>query len=219
MPSVAFSTPIGIISHPHLWRPKSIEAGKPPKYSCAFILTPEKVQAVRDAILSCAKMEWGEESLELLRTQRLSSPLRSGDEPGKADDPAYKGRWFFNAYRDAEQGPPIVTKYVGPGQPLAKLNDQTEMFAGCFVQLELGLFTYKTTAKRGVGCALNGVTLIAPGPRLDNRGNTEARMAKNIATDEAEQLRAQAQAQAEQGSGANGGASSGASSGPAGSPW
>lgn len=214
MASREFVTPLGVLSYPHLDRPKKIDPNQPAKFSCSLILAPEKIAPLREVILEIARAEFGPTALDMLKTQQLSSPIRSGDEPGKAGDPVYAGKFFINCYRDESSGPPQLLKWVGVGQRPQALMDKSELYAGCQVQLNLGIFAYKKSMKRGIGVALNGVLLVAPGTRIGGatRDSTDAFMA-GVDADAAAAAQA-ANAAAAEAAAANGNASGGAGSNP-----
>jgi hypothetical protein len=216
MASREFVTPLGVLSYPHLDRPKKIDPNQSAKYSCSLILDPAKVGTLRDVILEMAKAEFGPNALDMLKTQALASPIRSGDEPQKQGDPVYAGKFFINCYRDESSGPPQILKWVGVGQRPTPLLDKAELYAGCLVQLNLGIFSYKKSMKRGIGVALNGVLLVAPGTRIGgaSRDSTDAFM-QGIDADAA--AAAAANAAAAEAAAAEGNASSGA--GASANPW
>ena len=161
------NSPLGVLVYPHLFVPKRIEKEKPASYSLLLIVTPVAIVPLRNLVLEVATEAFGANALEMLKTQQLSTPIRSGDEPRKAGDENYRGQWFFNAYRKEAEGAPDVMKFVGRGERPVPLLDKSEIYSGCLAYVNLDIFSYSNPMKKGVGFGINHVMLVAPGKRIE----------------------------------------------------
>ena len=144
------------LSFPHLFTPRAMEAGKDPVFQASFIVPLDhpaiaQIRAARQRVLTEAFPQGG-------MTRDL--PMRqAGSKP--TDDPSFAGCYILNS--SAKSKPHTVDLNVVP------LLDPSALYAGCYVNASVSIFSYKQKTGSGITFGLDGVQFVADGPRLDGR--------------------------------------------------
>jgi hypothetical protein len=162
--------PPALGSYAAIFKPRTFEEGKPPKFSIVLIWPKEDVEKLRPvmkAIVECAKEKFGDKAAEMLKGGKLKNPLRDGDEE-RADDPDFKGCYFMTASAQADRQPGVVDKMVQP------VFEESEAYSGCTFRASVALFAFERAGNKGVAVGLNNLQVLKKGPRLDGRKNAEA---------------------------------------------
>lgn len=177
------------LSYPHFDKAQAAQEGQVPKFSGAFVFSPEQqntpegkltMAALQAAAIAAATDKFGSmwtlpngqviSIADALREGVIASPFRK-DALAKG---YAEGSVFLNA-RTAQQ-PGCVYAHAGPdGKPAMVPQDKiVEVFyAGAQVRPSLTAFGYNHGVKKGVSFALNNVQKIGEGDRLDNRKKAE----------------------------------------------
>lgn len=149
------------ISYPHLFTPRAVNPGDEPKFGAAFIVPndhkawPEINAAVQKVIAEAFGPQPG---------VMKDLPLKVGEKyyPG---DPNYAGCTVLNT--SAKTKPHVVDQNVKP------VMDAGMIYAGCFVNASISIYTYKRPTGKGVAFGLDGVQFLRDGDRLDGRPAAE----------------------------------------------
>lgn len=176
-------TPKAILSYPHLDKPQAPqEDGGVPKYSGAFIFTPETLKdpaekalyvAMQNAVVEAAVAKFGEQKgKEMLAKKQLKTPFRTDWE--SKDYP--EGSIFINARSNNQ--PQAVYSYADPSDPkkparipAEKLKE--ELYAGALVRASVSAFYYDKKGNKGIGFGLNNIQKLGEGERIDGRAKAE----------------------------------------------
>jgi len=133
-----------ILSYPNLWTPKAAKGSDNPKFSATFILPADFDKTDLKAAVEEAKVaKWGTNI-----PQNLKSQIK------KVDGGIYDGYWCVTSNTSPEYPPQVVDANVNP------ILDKTQIFAGCTVNVSLGVFGYDVASK-GVAFGLNHVQLVS----------------------------------------------------------
>lgn len=157
-------TPKCRLSFPTLFRPRAIEAGKEPVYSCTLLISPEaqatpEFAALKAAASAAVREKWGDKVPAGLR-----SPFRKAEE--KADKEGYEPGWLF-INCSSKQRPGVVDRNR------QAIIDENDIYPGCFVIASLNPYAYDQKGNKGVSFGLNNVMKVADGPTLGNRTRPE----------------------------------------------
>ena len=165
-----------IISYPNIFEPAENPGGAM-KYSCSALIDKtdkEGVAALQKAIAIAVDKGRGNIPSWKNKVPKFRYPaLRDGDaelEDGTKTDPVYEGKYFFNC--SANDAPGVV------GPDAAPLMDQSKLYAGCIVRLDVNPFPYSNSGNNGVAWGLNNVMVVRDGKRLDGRQNAEDAFSK-----------------------------------------
>jgi hypothetical protein len=164
--AAAVVTPPGIASYAFVWKPQpSMNPGQEPKFSITLLL-PKKsdLSALKKAVDAAATKKFGEKGPALLKSGRLKSPFRDGDEE-RPDDKLYTGKIFFSAR--SNQAPKVVDESLQP------IMDQFEFYSGCQCRISVYAFGYDVNGNKGVSFSLNNVQKLGDGERLSGRLSAE----------------------------------------------
>jgi hypothetical protein len=160
-------TPVARLSFPNLFRPRSAEAGKDPKYGCALIFdteaqnTPEFKRMVEAANAALAEKGW--EKGSATRPASLKIPFRKCIENDFHKDHGADAM-YINVTSTTRPG--IVDENVQP------IIDESKIYPGCYVRAEIRAFTYDNQGK-GVSFGLNNLQFVKDGEPLGNRRRPE----------------------------------------------
>lgn len=174
-------TPKAMLSYPYLFKPQPGKEGKDAKYSAALVFPKgTDLKELKAAVLEAAESKWGAKAADGLRSGKLRSPLRTDvEEKGYPE-----GSTFFNARSKAAPG--VVSVFPGPnGKPLP-IEDEDQVYAGCWVRASVTAFPYDVDGNRGVGFALNNVQKLADGERIDGRKKAEDEFEADLSAKPAE---------------------------------
>ncbi len=155
-------TPVGKLSFPSLFTARPPMDGKgDPRYEATLIITPDfqKTQAFKNlqqAVVECAKGKFG------TKWKSIKMPFKKGSEVtwnGPDDDDLIIKAW-------SKQKPGLQHKKGGVPVPL---EDETDIYPGAWVRLDVTPFAYDNSGNKGVSFALNNVNKIQDGSRIDGR--------------------------------------------------
>ena len=151
-------------SYLHVSEPKSIN-GSEPKYSVSLIIPKsdtETINGIKQAIETAKQEGIGKFGGKIPANLKL--PLRDGDidRPG---DENYKNSYFVNA--NATKKPGIVNKF------LVKIEDDTEVYSGCYGKAALTFYAFNTSGNKGIACGLNNLMKWEDGEPLGGGSRAE----------------------------------------------
>ena len=157
--ATTFTTGKVRLSYPALFAPKAAPGSDRLKYSASIIVpksdkaTLKKIQdAVEEAKNLGKTTKWGGKI-----PAKLKTPLRDGDEE-RPDDPAYADSYFFNCSSDRKPG--IVDRN------LQAILDPEEIYAGCYVRVNVNAYPFDSNGNRGIAMGLNHVQFWMDGDHL-----------------------------------------------------
>ncbi len=161
-------TPKGRLSYPHLFEPQIPPGQTDPVYSCTIVFEDGTDLADLEKVAKDVGVEkWGAKYAEALKAGKIRLPFRTdGEEKGY---PA--GSTFINIKSKAAPG--VVSIYPGPDGKPKRIDDPSEVYAGCYVRASLRAFAYDVNGNRGISFALNNIQKVADGTRLDGRSRAE----------------------------------------------
>lgn len=162
-------TPIVRLSYPSLFRARGFNGGEP-KFSCSLIFDEQaqkspEFKKLKQEAGRIAKEKWGDKLPVNMR-----SPFRDGAE---RDNEGYgPGVVFMNV--SSKQRPGIVGTVADPetGKPMP-IEDESELYAGCYVRAELRAYAYDTAGNKGVAFGLQNIQKVKDGDMLGNRTRAE----------------------------------------------
>jgi hypothetical protein len=145
----------GILSFPHLFTARAVDANSAPKYSTTILIAASDPQV-------------NEIRAEINKVQAAGFP---GGFPtnGKiclADDADHPGYLKINCSSSAENKPAVVDMSRQP------VIDPAQVFAGAVAYVNVNFFSYNKPMNKGVAGGLNGVMItgeMGPFGRLDNK--------------------------------------------------
>lgn len=173
--------PLAVLSYPHLAEAqKSMQAGKPAKFSAAFVFTPELLSDVKEAaryaemqtaLLDTIREKYGDKTESLLKSDGFKKGIRRDwDAKGYPE-----GSSFITA-RSAQQ-PGLVYTYPDPITKKPKKIEQDDikkvLYPGAIVRPLISIFTFDQEGNKGASFGLEGIQFIRDGERIDNRANAE----------------------------------------------
>jgi hypothetical protein len=170
-----------LLSYPHLdVAQKSNQAGKPDKFSAAFVFTPElladaaekaKFNELQQAVIAAVNDKYGDKGPAMLKSEGFKKGLRRD-----AESKGYPEGSVFLTARSTNQ-PGLVYTYPDPVTKKAanvKQEDIKKVFyPGAIVRPLISIFMFDKEGNRGVSFGLEGIQFIKDGPRIDNRVNAE----------------------------------------------
>jgi hypothetical protein len=148
------------VSFPHLFQPRAITEGQPPKYS-ATILIPKTDTATIEAINKALQAELLSLCPNGVKPPNLKFPIKNGDgllDKNSQQRPECVGMYVINA-----------TSIRKPGIVDAQCKDimsAEEIYGGCYCKFQLAFAAYNMPTSKGVGCYLNNVQKIKDGEPL-----------------------------------------------------
>lgn len=190
--NVRMTTAIGRLSYVTLVKPRAVQAGQDPKFSCTILMNPAACGDLWKAIVMVANNRWkgetrpnpqnpsemvtmtGEHLLYLPKEQGgLHNPLRNGNMTYSQDPVKYKaylGTYALNSGIDA-----VSRKSGASQQPLVLDEDSRQMdpgkvYSGCYGRLLITVFAFPQPGQqipnRGIGILLNAVQFARHGEKL-----------------------------------------------------
>jgi hypothetical protein len=157
--------PPGIGSYVTVLEPKPDQQGKM-KYSTA-VLIPKAREAelapLKALVLKVASEKWGDKAAAIIAKAKypvIKDGDKKVDDQGQVDS-VYAGKWYFSARSDKK---PIVYDAV---KNLIYTDD--EVYSGCFLRINGGVFAYDYQGNKGVSIGLNSVQVLRKGDRIDGR--------------------------------------------------
>ncbi len=126
-----------------LFKPRSQEEGKPPKYGCTLIFKKEDRPILEKELLKVITAEWGDKGLEMAKNGLIKSPFLAGDgkearnkETGEIH-PGLGPDVFFIRVQANEDRPPVI-RYKDPNIPATP----EEVFSGCYGNAVVNSFAW-----------------------------------------------------------------------------
>jgi hypothetical protein len=168
-----YVTPLGTLSWPHLFEPKSVTPGGEPRFSATLILDAAAQKdplwtAIRQGVAAAIDKKWGVgkcKDAAFVRSLLLPwKPASNKSQYAGFDAP---GAVYINPWSKTKPG--VYNRRVQP------ILDPNDVWAGQMVKMSITIFAYHQSANRGVSCNLNNVQIIRTDtPRIDGRSNTGA---------------------------------------------
>lgn len=162
-------TPTGILSYPHLFKPRAVNDQSEPRYSCNIIFDAEaqqkpEYQQLRKIANQAAADFFGDKMKDPRFKIRVRSPfhpcaLKAGVSGYDVPDGVYISAWS----RDA-------IKVVGPGGSNDEITVPGDVFPGQRARIQVNAFAYENAGNVGVSFGLRAVQITKRNmPRLDGR--------------------------------------------------
>lgn len=160
------------VSHPHLFKPTAIKGSDKLNYSIEMLFDKKTTDIkTLQAPLKAAMLEkWGPDKAD--HPSPLMLPIRDGDVPKlntktklKEVRAEHKGMWVVRASSSAEYNRPQV---VGR-DPSVALQNESELYAGCYARAALKAFAYEFADKYGVKFIIDAVQFARDGAPLSSR--------------------------------------------------
>ena len=135
------------------------------KYSCAILL-PKSDTATKRAIdkaIEAARIA-GADKFGGKVPANLNTTVYDGDEPdanGNPRGPECKGMWIINA--SAIQQPGLVDRRCHD------IMDSTQLYSGCWANVDVNFYAYNTKTNRGIACGLNNIQKVRDDEALGGR--------------------------------------------------
>lgn len=165
---VKILTPEFRVSHPHVFKPSKMKGDGKEMYSIEMLFDKKttKLSVIQAPVLVAIKEKWGNDNKKWPKPLRM--PYRDGDKPhGKKQEvkPEHEGMWVVRASSKAEYSKPHV---VGC-DPNVALENEAELYPGCYARADLKAFAYTFADKDGVKFILNGVQFLRNGKAIGGR--------------------------------------------------
>lgn len=155
------------LSYCNLFQPQQKQGQEKPKYSVTILLpkTNTAAKAQIDQAIAQAIEQGPAKAWNGVRPPQPAICIHDGDGARPSDGMPFgdecKGCWVFTA---SSPKPPFVVD--GQVQPII---DATQVYSGCWGNVNVHFFPYNANGKKGIGCALNGVQKIRDDEPLDGR--------------------------------------------------
>lgn len=149
----------GILSYPHLFTPRAVEAGADPKYSVNVLLHESDPQ-----------LATVQQAIEVEKQNGFPNGFPAGGKVCLVQSAQYAGYWEVRTSTSAESKPAVVDKNVQP------ILDPAAAVPGHLGWVAFNTFPYNKPMSKGVAAGLNGVMILGEeGPlgRLDNKPSAE----------------------------------------------
>lgn len=167
-------TPEFRVSFPSLFTatlPKDAEAGQKPKFSVTMLFAKDAdLTALKKAAEQAIIEKWGADKAKWPKNMR--SPFRKQEEmtdkEGKMRDGCVEGAIFIRASANQDRKPGVV----GPN-PKVKIEDESEVYAGCYGRAQVRAFAYDTKGNRGVSFGLQNFQKTRDGEPIGGRTRAE----------------------------------------------
>lgn len=158
-------SPIGVLSFPHLFKPRAPTPGADERYSTILIFdenaqnTPE-FKKMKKAAYDAAKAKWGEKTDQMIQNGQIRMPFRDASE--KSQYAGFdQGKVFISPW--SKQKPDVID---------GRLNAviESDVYPGCMARITYNAFAYENSGNRGVSIGLNNVQIADfTTPRLDGK--------------------------------------------------
>lgn len=155
-------------SYVHIFEPYTSIEGEKAKYSIVLLIPKsdeETIGKLRRA--QQAALEAGKEKKFGGRIPKVwTDTIHDGDEEADLDkNPEYADHWYMNVGSNTKPG--IVDRQRRP------IDDDTEVYSGCYGRVSLGAYAYSSAGNKGVSFGLNHVQKMADGESLTGRSRAE----------------------------------------------
>lgn len=156
------------LSFVRVFRPYSQDGDTEGKYSVLLLIpktdkvTIQKIRAAQRAALEAGKSSKFDGKIP----HNWQDTLHDGDEDRDTDDsPEYKGHMFMQV--SSLRKPGIVDKHLIP------IDDEDEVYSGCYARVSMDAFPFNTKGKKGVSFGLRNIQKLADGDDLTGRTKPE----------------------------------------------
>ena len=152
----------GRMAFAHLNNPSSADK----KYGMTMIVSKDDDQSINrlneaiEYVKETCKEKWGG-----FVPANLKLPLHDGDIE-KPEKSQFQNSFYLNA--KCSDPPQIVDKNVEP------IEDRSELYSGCFVNVSLVFYGYNVSGNRGIGIWLGNIQKVKDGPRM-SKSHIDAR--------------------------------------------
>lgn len=157
----------GILSYPHLFTPRAIEAGKDPKYSTTVLILKTDPQVAQiQAIIEQDKANGWPSGFPATGKIFMKDCAVAFPE-----QPEVHGYMAVTGSAKADQKPAIVDMNMQP------VIDPSQVYAGSIAWVAFNSYTYDQTLSKGVTCGLNAVMITGEESelgRLDGKPSVES---------------------------------------------
>ena len=135
------------------------------KYSCTILL-PKSDMATKKAIDKAIEAACiaGADKFGGKVPTNLNTTVYDGDEPktdGTERGPECKGMWVINA--SAQTQPGLVDRRCHD------IMDSTQLYSGCWANVDVNFYAYNTKTNRGIACGLNNIQKVRDDEALGGR--------------------------------------------------
>jgi hypothetical protein len=160
-------TPTGILSYPHLFKPRPVNEGGEPRYSLVLIFDEaaqqsKEFKALRDLANKKAVEFFGDRLKAPGFAQRLRKPFRACAEKAGTAGYDVKNGVFISAW--SKEAPRVV------GPDTHDITVPGDVFPGQRARIDVSAFAYDTNGNVGVSFGLQQVQITKRNmPRLDGR--------------------------------------------------
>lgn len=158
----------------NLYKARSQEEGKPPKYGCTLIFPKAARSELEAKIIPLIKKEWGDKALEMAKAGVIRSPFLAGDGKEARDSegnikPGLGPDVFFVRTQAGEERPPVVI-WKNPN----KQETEATVYSGCYGKAVVNMFTWShTTGGKGVSFGIQMFQKLREGERLGGSGGVD----------------------------------------------
>jgi hypothetical protein len=156
------------VSHPHVFKPTSVNNSPNLNYSIEMLFdkTTTDLSLLQGPLKAAIVGKWGPNKSDW--PTPLKMPIRDGDKPygkNKEVKPEHKGMWVVRASSSAEYSKPHV---VGR-DPTVKLENESDLYPGCYARASLKAHAYTFADKDGVKFVLDAVQFIRDGKAMGGK--------------------------------------------------
>lgn len=143
------------INYPNLFEPKMVDLSNEKRYSVVILIPKSDIQTI-EKIKEAIKLEKNKllENFKNIDLDEIKLPLRDGDIE-KGDIKEYENHYFINA--TSKYKPGIVDK------KLNKIDDEKEIYPGCYVRASINFYYFNKAGQVGIGCGINNIQKLADG--------------------------------------------------------
>jgi hypothetical protein len=133
---------------------------------------------VSDELLRIAEESWPGKAVDMLKTEVLKNPIKSGDgkdgivKKTMEKKPGYAGMKFLQAKSNvnANSKPPLLISNVrGADGKVVALTDPASLYAGCYVNAVIQAYTWQRPDSCGISFGLIAVQFAKDGERLGGK--------------------------------------------------
>lgn len=144
----------------NIFKPKAVQAGDEPAFSCSLLLDPKvnaaAIKAIEAAIEQVAKEKWGAKADTIMKSIRAKGDLclRSGDE--KAEYDGFEGNMYVSAR--SKTRPTILDR---DKTPLTEADGRP--YSGCFVNASIDIYAQDNSYGKRINASLRGLQFFKEG--------------------------------------------------------
>jgi hypothetical protein len=128
---------------------------------------------VSDELLRIAEESWPGKAVDMLNTEVLKNPIKSGDgkdgivKKTMEKKPGYAGMKFLQAKSQADSPPLLISNVLGADNKLVKLTDPNSLYSGCYVNAVVQAYTWQhKDGGAGISFGMSMIQFAKDGERL-----------------------------------------------------